>query len=328
MNFPAGAEEVTPVLVVVQHDGTGILRASLGAVTLARRLGFPFAFVVLGSGLPAAADSLKRFGAARIFVADDALLAEPLADRYAYVIADAATRAGAHTVLGISSTFTKDILPRVAALLDAPMVSDITAVECRDGDYYFDRFANAGNLSTTVRLEGPKRVVTARGAMFPTPTPINSDSPIEAIVIDASKLPAGTRFISREQTVSARPDLNEARIVVTGGRPLRDKETFERLIGGLADVLGGAVGATRAAVDAGMAPNHCQVGQTAKSVSPELYIAVGVSGAIQHVAGITDSRVIIAINRDPEAPIFQVATYGLVGDLHEIVPRLIQGLRC
>jgi electron transfer flavoprotein alpha subunit len=170
-------------------------------------------------------------------------------------------------------------------------------------------------------------VLTARGTSFEVPQPDGQNSPVEFLKVDAAALPTGTQFVSREKSASTRPDITEARVVVSGGRPLKDKESFERLIGGLADALGGAVGATRAAVDAGLAPNDCQIGQTGKTVAPELYIAVGISGAVQHSAGIKDAKVIVAINRDPDAPIFQMATYGLVGDLHDLVPSLTAAVR-
>lgn len=314
-------------LVVIEHDGRAAKRASLAAITLAARLGNPFAALVIGHNVSQVAESVRGLGASVVIVADDPAIAEPVADRYAAVVARTAKSIGADTVLGTASTFTKDVLPRVAALLDAPMLSDVTAVERRDGELLFQRPVSAGGLFATVKLEAGPRVLSVRGTSFHPPEPNGDMCPVEKIEVDAATLPNGTRFVSRERSESTRPDLTEARVIVSGGRPLKDAATFERLIGGLADVLGGAVGATRAAVDAGMAPNHCQIGQTAKTVAPELYIAAGVSGAIQHVAGMKDSRVIVAINRDAEAPIFQVATYGLVGDLHEIVPRLTEALR-
>lgn len=314
-------------LVILEHNGKSVKRSSLSALALASQLGGDSALAVLGSGVDGIAESVRTFGASVVLVADDPALAEPLADRYAVVITEMVKKLGARSVLGTSSTFTKDILPRVAALLDAPMLSDVTAVEIKDGVTSFQRPVNAGSLSATVRLEGDVRVLTVRGTAFHPPTPNGSSSPLEKLEFDPASLPNGMQFVSREHRASERPDLTEARVVVSGGRPLKDKETFERLIGGLADALGGAVGATRASVDAGMAPNDCQVGQTGKAVAPEIYIAVGISGAIQHLAGIKDSKVIVAINRDPDAPVFQMATYGLVGDLHEIVPRLISAIR-
>jgi electron transfer flavoprotein alpha subunit len=182
-------------------------------------------------------------------------------------------------------------------------------------------------MFAVVKLEGDNRVLSARATAFEAPSADGAPSPIKRFDLDVASLPNGMQFISREERKSTRLDLTEARVVVSGGRPLKDKETFERLVGGLADALGGAIGATRAAVDAGMAPNDYQIGQTGKIVAPELYIALGISGAIQHIAGIKDSRVIVAINKDPDAPIFQMATYALVGDLYQIVPQLIEAIR-
>jgi electron transfer flavoprotein alpha subunit len=250
-----------------------------------------------------------------------------LADRYATVIAEVARKRDAMTLLGTSSTFSKDILPRAAALLDAPMVTDVLAIEEKDGAILYRRPINAGSMLATVKVEGERRVLTARSIAFEAPAAGAGGCPVERFQVDTASLPNGMEFISREHRKSSRPDLTQARVVVCGGRPLKDTETFERLVGGLADALGGTVGATRAAVDAGMVPNDYQVGQTGKIIAPELYIGIGISGAIQHLAGMQDSRIIVAINRDPDAPIFQIATYGLVGDLHQLVPQLIDSIR-
>jgi electron transfer flavoprotein alpha subunit len=254
-------------------------------------------------------------------------LAEPLADRYAKVIAEVAQERGTTTLLGTSSTFSKDILPRAAALLDVPMVTDVLAIEEKAGSILYHRPINAGSMLATVKVEGTRRVLTIRATAFAPPAADTAECPIDRFNVDVASLPNGIQFVSREERKSDRPDLTEARVVVAGGRPLKDKETFERLVGGLADALGGAIGATRAAVDTGMAPNDYQIGQTGKVVAPELYIALGISGAIQHLAGIKDSRIIVAINKDPDAPIFQMATYALVGDLYQIVPQLIESIR-
>jgi electron transfer flavoprotein alpha subunit len=218
-------------------------------------------------------------------------------------------------------------LPRAAAILDAPMVSEVLAIEEKDGSMSYRRPINAGSMLATVKLESARRVLTVRATGFEAPRADAAPCPVERFTFDAASLPDGMEFISREDRKSDRPDLTEARVVVCGGRPLKDTETFEHLVGGLADALGGAVGATRAAVDSGMVPNDYQVGQTGKIIAPELYIGMGISGAIQHLAGIKDSRIIVAINKDPEAPIFQMATYGLVGDLYQLVPQLIDAIR-
>jgi electron transfer flavoprotein alpha subunit len=314
-------------VVLIELDRQEVKRPSLHAISLAKQLSGDFAVLVLGHGLDQVAASLVSYGATSVIVADHSALAEPLADRYASVIADVMRQEGAKTLLGASSTFSKDILPRTAALLDAPMLTDVLAVEQVEGGIAFRRPVNAGSMLATVKVAGERLVLTARATAFAAPTEDAQACPVQKFDFDATALPNGMQFVSREERVSDRPDLTEARVVVGGGRPLKDPETFERLVGGLANALGGAVGATRAAVDAGMAPNDYQIGQTGKVIAPDLYIAVGVSGAIQHLAGIKDSRVIVAINKDPDAPIFQMATYGLVGDLHQVVPQLIESIR-
>jgi electron transfer flavoprotein alpha subunit len=314
-------------LVLIEHDRQQVKRPSLHAITLAQQLGGEYALLVLGHGLDAIAGSLVSYGASAVIVADDPILAEPLADRYAAVIAEAMRERGAETLVGTSSTFSKDVLPRAAAILDAPMVSDVLAIEEKDRSMSYRRPINAGSMLATVRLESARRVLMVRATGFEAPREDAASCPVERFMFDTASLPNGMEFISREDRKSDRPDLTEARVVVCGGRPLKDTETFERLVGGLADALGGAVGATRAAVDSGMVPNDYQVGQTGKIIAPELYIGMGISGAIQHLAGIKDSRIIVAINKDPEAPIFQMATYGLVGDLHQLVPQLIAAIR-
>jgi electron transfer flavoprotein alpha subunit len=314
-------------LILIEHDGKQVKRPSLHAIALAHQLGGEYALLVVGHNLDGIAASLVSYGASAVVVVDDPALAEPLADRYAAVIAETARNRATETVLGTSSTFTKDILPRAAALLDAPMVTDVVAVEKIGGSICYRRPVNAGSMFATVKVEGDLRMLTVRATAFEPPAANAAPCAIERLDFDAASLPNGMQFISREERKSDRPDLTEARVVVSGGRPLKDKETFERLVGGLADALGGAMGATRAAVDAGMAPNDYQIGQTGKIVAPELYVALGISGAIQHLAGIKDSRVIVAVNKDPDAPIFQMATYALVGDLYQIVPQLIESIR-
>ena len=314
-------------LILIEHDRRGVKRASLHAVTAARELGGSFALLLIGQGLDEMAGSLGSLGADTVILADHEALAEPLADRYALVVAKAVEKSGATRLLGASSTFSKDVLPRAAALLDAPMLTDVLTITKTDSGMTFQRPINAGSMIATVRLAGARQVLSIRASSFAAPETVSPESSLERLEIVASSLPDGTKFLSREERISDRPELTEARVVIGGGRPLKDKQTFDRLVGGLADVLGGAIGATRAAVDTGLAPNDYQIGQTGKVIAPDLYIALGISGAIQHLAGIKDSRIIVAINKDPDAPIFQMATYGLVGDLHQIVPQLIEALQ-
>jgi electron transfer flavoprotein alpha subunit len=317
----------TESLILLELERGQVKRSSLHAISAAQQLGQGYALLLIGHGLGELAKSVTALGANKVLVADHSALAEPLADRYAAVIQQAMQDSGANSLIGTSSTFSKDILPRVAALIDAPMLTDVIAIEKTNETISYRRPTYAGSMIATVSLSGEQRVLTVRASAFLTPGTVDSTSEIQNLAIDDANLPKGTTFVSREERAMDRPDLTEAKVVIGGGRPLKDKATFDRLVGGLADVLGGAVGATRAAVDTGLAPNDYQIGQTGKVIAPDLYIALGISGAIQHLAGIKDSRVIVAINKDPEAPIFQMATYGLVGDLHQVVPELIESLK-
>jgi len=314
-------------VVLIEHERGRVRSAALPAITAAQQLGGGVTLLLVGEGLREIAGSLQGYGAERILLADDAALRDPVADRYAEVIAQVVRGAGASCLLGAASTFTKDILPRVAALLDWPMLSDVSGMEMVGGVWQYRRPIAAGTAVATVELDSPSRVLTIRPSAFAAPRSAAGATAIEPVAIDTSRLPDGTRWLSQEERADDRPDLTEARVVVGGGRPLRTPEAFDQLIGGLARALGAAIGATRAAVDAGLAPNDWQIGQTGKMIAPDLYIAVGISGAVQHAAGVRDARVIVAINKDAEAPIFEIATYGLVGDLHQVVPELIAALR-
>jgi electron transfer flavoprotein alpha subunit len=317
------------ILVIAEHARGQLKLATGAAAGCAQKIaaaGGSFEVLVLGSGIGAVAAAARRLGAAAVLTADAPALAEPLADRYARVIADVARARGATIVVAAASTFSKDVLPRAAALLDAGMLSDVVGVEAAGADLTFRRVMFAGNIIATVQLAGPVKVLTVRSAGFATPAE-SAAAPVEAVAVDAAALPALTTFVGREVKAAGRPDPTEARIIVSGGRALKNAEDFERLVGGLADVLGGAVGSSRALVDAGITPNTLQIGQTGKVVAPDLYIAVGISGAIQHMAGMKDAKVIVAINKDGEAPMFEVADYGLVADVYEAVPELITKLK-
>ena len=319
------------ILVIAEHDSGQLKLASFAAAGFAQKVctasGGSFDFLLLGSGVAAATEGLRKSGAATVLAADSPELAQPLADRYAKIIADTAKARGATLVVAAASTFSKDILPRAAALLDAGMVSDVIDVRSEGGELTFRRVMFAGNVIATVQLDGAVKCVAVRSAAFAAPAATEALTPVEAVAVDAASLPKFTEFINRETKVSARPDATEARIIVSGGRALKNSADFERLVGGLADLLGAAVGSSRALVDSGITPNSLQIGQTGKVVAPDLYIAVGISGAIQHMAGMKDTKVIAAINKDPDAPIFEIADYGLVADVYEAVPELIQKLK-
>ncbi len=319
------------ILVLAEHDQGRLKLASLAAAGFARKVcaaaGGAFDLLVLGHGVAGMAESLRRCGAAHVLAADHPALQHPLADKFAQVIAGVARQRGATMVVAAASTFSKDILPRAAALLDAGMLSDVIDAWLDGGDFTFKRVLFAGNVIATVRLDGPLKFLTVRAAAFAVPPEVETVSPVVAVPVDAAALPKYVEFVAREQKAAGRPDATEARIVVSGGRAIKTAEDFERLVGGLADALGAAVGSSRALVDAGITPNSLQIGQTGKVVAPDLYFALGISGAIQHLAGMKDTKVIVAVNKDAEAPVFEVADYGLVGDVYQVVPELIAKLK-
>jgi electron transfer flavoprotein alpha subunit len=292
--------------------------ATLTAVTAGASLG-EVAVLVAGEGCREVADEVAALeGVAQVLLCDDALYAEGLAEPLSALIASIG-KTYSH-LLAPATTFGKNLMPRVAALLDVAQVSEI--IEVVDGDT-FKRPIYAGNAIATVRSVDPVKVITVRSTAFEAAAAGGSAAPVE--VLPALACESLSRFVSRNLTQSDRPDLTTARVVVSGGRGIGSSDNFS-LLEQLADKLGGAVGASRAAVDANFVPNDYQVGQTGKIVAPELYIAVGISGAIQHLAGMKESKVIVAINKDEDAPIFEVADYGLVGDLFEAVPSLTESL--
>ena len=306
-------------LVLVEHDGAVVKDPTLVAVTAAAKLG-EVNLLVAGSNVGAVAEAAAKIaGVGRVLVADAAFLAHPLAE----AVAPIAVRLMAdHDAFVVPATTTgKNIAPRVAAMLDVMQISDILSVE---GDMTFTRPIYAGNAIATVKSKDAKLVVTVRGTAFEKAARDGGSGTVEAV--DASGEQGKSKFVSAEVSKSERPELTSAKIIVSGGRAFGSSEQFHSLLDPLADKLGAGVGASRAAVDAGYAPNDYQVGQTGKIVAPGVYIAIGISGAIQHLAGMKDSKVIVAINKDEDAPIFQVADLGLVGDLFKIVPELTEKL--
>ncbi|WP_230293947.1 electron transfer flavoprotein subunit alpha/FixB family protein [Croceicoccus sp. Ery5] len=306
-------------LVYVDHDNSNLGDATLATVTAAAKLG-EVHLLVAGAGCGTVADAAAKIaGVGKVHVADDAAYEHQLAENVAPLIVSIMDHHDA--VLFPATTTGKNIAPRVAALLDVMQISDILSVE---GEKSFTRPIYAGNAIATVESSDPKLVITVRGTAFDKAEATGGSAAIEAVAStgDAGK----SSFVSAELAKSERPELTSAKIIVSGGRALKDAETFEATIMPLADKLGAGVGASRAAVDAGYVPNDYQVGQTGKIVAPEVYIAIGISGAIQHLAGMKDSKTIIAINKDEDAPIFQVADIGLVADLYKAVPELVEKL--
>ena len=306
-------------LVWVEHDGAAVKDATLSAVTAASKLG-EVHLLVAGQGVDAVATAAAAIaGIGKVHVADDAAYAHALAENVAPLIVQLMDSHDA--VLFPATTNGKNIAPRVAALLDVMQISDILSVE---GEDTFTRPIYAGNAIATVQSKDAKKVITVRGTAFEKAEPTGGSSTIEQVATTGDT--GLSTYVGSEIAANERPELTSAKIIVSGGRALGSGEKFHELIDPLADKLGAAVGASRAAVDAGYAPNDYQVGQTGKIVAPEVYVAVGISGAIQHLAGMKDSKVIVAINKDEEAPIFQIADVGLVGDLFKLVPELTEKL--
>ncbi|MGK2287103.1 electron transfer flavoprotein subunit alpha/FixB family protein [Pedomonas sp. V897] len=306
------------VLVLAEHDNNSLKDATLAAVTAAGALGGEVHVLVAGAGARGAADAAASVaGVARVLLADDAAYANGLPENLAPLIVE--LMAGYDALVAPATSFGKNVTPRVAALLDVAQVSDIISV---DGPDTFQRPIYAGNAIATVQSADAKKVITVRTTAFAKAAATGGAAAVETV---AGKGDAGlSRFVGSELSKSDRPELTSAKIVVSGGRALGSAEAFKTVIEPLADKLGAAIGASRAAVDAGYMPNDYQVGQTGKIVAPELYVAVGISGAIQHLAGMKDSKIIVAINKDEEAPIFQVADFGLVADLFQAVPEMVE----
>jgi electron transfer flavoprotein alpha subunit len=301
------------VVVFCEVDEKGVRSASLPALSagaeLAKQAGGDLVAVVIGSGVGAAAADAAKY-AARV-----------LAETWAPQLADAVKRAGAGALLGTATSTGKDVLPRAAALLGAGMASDVIAVLAPNR---FRRPAYAGNALEEVEVGGPVIVASVRQTAFAPPAPAGAGA-VETVAVSAADA-LGAELVGLHATVSARPDLSDAKVVVSGGRGMKAGENF-KVLEELTDLLGGALGASRAACDAGMVPNDLQVGQTGKVVAPQLYIAVAISGAIQHLAGMKGSKVIVAINKDPEAPIFQVADYGLVESWEKAIPAMVAAVK-
>ena len=305
-----------PTLLLAEHDNSALKDATNKALTAAKQLGGEVHVLVAGQNCKAVAEAAAKLdGVGKVLVADAPGYAHMLAEPTAALIV--ALAPPYDTLMAPATTTGKNIMPRVAALLDVMQISDVTKVVAPDT---FERPIYAGNAVQTVRSAEKKRVITVRTAAFQATGAGGASAPIEPAATVAD--PELSGFVGEELSRSERPELTSAKIIISGGRAMQNRENFTKYIEPVADKLGAAIGASRAAVDAGYAPNDWQVGQTGKVVAPDLYIAVGISGAIQHLAGMKDSKVIVAINKDEEAPIFQVADYGLVADLYQALPEL------
>ncbi len=316
------------VLVFAEHQGGHFPKTTLVAIhaglELAKKRGGNAIAVVAGDAPEGAAGEIAKYGVSKVIALAHPALKNYLADAHAQALAALAKKTGAEFLLATATAMGKDLFPRLAARLGAPMASEITAIS---DDHTFVRPTYAGNVMATVELDGPIKVLTVRGTAYDAAKPGDALAPVEKQDAEIDTASLKMEFVSFNATKNDRPQLTEARIIVSGGRGLKSGENFKTVLEPLVDEMGAAMGASRAAVDAGFVPNDLQVGQTGKVVAPELYIAVGISGAIQHLAGMKDSKVICAINKDEEAPIFAVADYGLVADLFKAVPEMAEEVK-
>jgi len=304
----------------------GTYSALACAQKIAAGTGGSVSLLAIGSGIGAAVQELAGYGAAKVWVCDDPGMKGYLAELYAPIVAATAKAGGHDVVVTVASAFGKDLLPRVAARLGAGVASDVSSVSVDGGKIVFRRPIYAGNVLAAMTVTTPIVCATARQSEFEPAAPSGGASPTADAPREACGAAGKVQFLGIETVKSERPELTDARVVVSGGRGLKSGDNF-KLLEPLVDLLGAAMGASRAAVDAGFVPNDMQVGQTGKVVAPELYIAIAISGAIQHVAGMKSSKVIVAINKDPEAPIFQIADFGLVADLFKVVPELTEEIK-
>lgn len=316
------------VLVIAEHRNGHFPKTTLVGINagleMARKRGGNCIAVVIGDRVETLAGELAKYGVSKVIALEDPRLGNTLADAAAQAVAALVKKSGAETVIASATAMTKDLMPRVAARLDAPMASEIIAM---NDDGSMVRPMYAGNVLATIELQGPVRVVTVRSTAFDAAVLSGETAPVEKMSAELDPASLKMEFVGFNEIKSDRPQLNEAKIVVSGGRGLRSGENFKTVLEPLVDELGAAMGASRAAVDAGFVPNDLQVGQTGKVVAPELYVAVGISGAIQHLAGMKDSKTIVAINKDEEAAIFSVADFGLVADLFKAVPEMTEELK-
>lgn len=318
---------MSKTLVIAECSSGKLKKTTHSAITFARKAGLPFDILVLGQGVGAAAEELRSFGAGAVLVSDDARFANFVGEAFSPTVSHTAKGGGYSVVVVTASSFGKDLAPRVAARLGAGLASDISSVDASSGALVYKRPMYAGNATATMQVTTPVQVVSVRQSEFEPAAPSGGASAVQAVAAQDAPAAARVQFLSFDEVKSERPELTEARVVVSGGRSLKSADGFKTVLEPLVDAFGAAMGASRAAVDAGYVPNDLQVGQTGKVVAPSLYIAVGISGAIQHLAGMKGSKVIVAINKDAEAPIYQVADYGLVADLFKVVPELTDAVR-